>query len=290
MIEVRGETTVLTSLFWIKEHLDGTLTFRFSCRSAVCGSCAMTINGHQKLACKTRVYDEVERHGRVAVGPLRNMRVIKDLAVDMGPFWEKIRQVTPYLEPHPGQIERFFPPEKFEGFHQADLCIMCGACVSACTSLEVSRGFLGPAALAKAYRFVADPRDGAKQKRLEELQGPNGIWDCTRCNFCVEVCPKDVRPMEQIIRLRRISIQEGYIHTVGARHITQFVEIIKDEGRLNEARQPLKMIGADLKGLKRILPLGLKMWMKGKMHFPFKRSIRGIKEVRRIFAEMEKKK
>jgi succinate dehydrogenase / fumarate reductase iron-sulfur subunit len=164
---------------------------------------------------------------------------------------------------------------------------MCGACVAACTSHEVSKGFLGPAALAKADRFVEDPREpeAAKRLRLKELDQPNGMWDCVRCNLCVEVCPKDVKPMEAIIRLRRGAIERGLTASGGARHILGFVDLIRHEGRLNEAVMPLKVVGMNLKRLLQVLPLGLRMWLKGKVPNPFAPPIPGIDHVRSIFAK-----
>jgi succinate dehydrogenase / fumarate reductase iron-sulfur subunit len=156
-------------------------------------------------------------------------------------------------------------------FHNVDACIMCGACVAACTVHEVSKGFAGPAALAKADRFLSDPRESpsATRARLSTLQGEHGIWDCTRCNFCVEVCPKDVKPMEAIIRLRRASLKRGFTKTAGARHILGFTDLVEQQGRLNEAIMPLKVVGFALRELLHILPLGIKMLRKGKMPNPF---------------------
>ncbi|HEY5647855.1 MAG TPA: 4Fe-4S dicluster domain-containing protein, partial [Nitrospiria bacterium] len=163
---------------------------------------------------------------------------------------------------------------------------------AACTVFEVSPGFIGPAALAKAWRFVGDPREAGKNERLERLQEDNGIWDCTRCNFCVEVCPKDVKPMEAIVRLRRESIEAGMTRTMGSRHITGFTEIIAEEGRLNEGKMPLKVIGGSFRDFLRILPQGVRMFLKGKVPFPlkFKPAIPGMAQVRAIFKAREKQK
>src|SRR5262249_18644848 len=152
-----------------------------------------------------------------AVAPLHNLPVIKDLVVDMASFWEKIRDVHPWLvsvaRPAHEDVaaQARAPDHPKPQFHNVDACIMCGACVAACTVHEVSKGFVGPAALAKADRFLSDPREAptATRARLSALQGEHGIWDCTRCNFCVEVCPKDVKPMEAIVRLRRASLEHG---------------------------------------------------------------------------------
>src|SRR5581483_12131689 len=288
-LEVGRGMTVLEALIRIKDEQDGSLSLRYSCRSAICGSCAMEINGSEKLACRTSVRKELERHGGIVVAPLRNLPVIKDLVVDMSSFWGKIRSVTPWLlaessaggDRPPGPMTLM--PQRYE-FHNVDACIMCGACVAACTVHEVSKSFLGPAALAKADRFLADPREpeSSKRFRLKELEKEHGIWDCTRCNFCVEVCPKDVQPMEAIIRLRRRSLQSGLSGTGGARHITGFIELIRKEGRLNEAVMPLKVVGLNLRRLLHILPLGWRMWIRGKVPNPFAPPLPGIGRIQTI--------
>ena len=165
-------------------------------------------------------------------------------------------------------------------FHNVDACIMCGACVAACTVHEVSKGFVGPAALAKADRFLSDPREAPSvtRARLSSLQDENGMWDCTRCNFCVEVCPKDVKPMEAIIRLRRASLERGLTKTGGARHILGFTDLVEQQGRLNEAIMPLKVVGFAPRGLLRILPLGIKMFLKGKIPNPFGHALPGLSQ------------
>lgn len=283
-VEIPRSATVLEALIRIKEEIDGTLAFRSSCRQAICGSCSMEINGHEKLACKTQVLAEIERHGEIRVAPLKNMRIIRDLVVDMDHFWQKVRDVTPWLIPE-GVGPIAISPSMMKAFDNSDACIMCGACLAACNSFEVSGGFLGPAALAKSYRFIADPREGNKKERLLNLQDEDGIWDCTRCNFCVEVCPKDVKPMEQIIKIRRASIKEGIRWTKGSRHITGFFDIVRREGRLNEAVMPLKLTGTDIGEILKIIPLGIRMLIKGKVPFPIKRGIDGIEDIRRIFKE-----
>ena len=290
-LDVGRGATVLDTLIRIKNEQDGSLALRYSCRSAICGSCAMDINGSEKLACRTSVRKEWERHGAVAVAPLRNLPVIKDLVVDMSSFWGKVRDITPWLatDPRPpapsGASQHLLPPGSFH-FHNVDACIMCGACVAACTVHEVSREFLGPAALAKADRFLEDPREpaGARRHRLAALEQEHGIWDCTRCNFCVEVCPKDVKPMEAIIRLRRAALAAGLTSTGGARHLTGFTELIRHHGRLNEALMPLKIVGFNLRRLLGVLPLGLAMLRKGKVPNPLAPPIPGIARIREIMA------
>ena len=276
-LDVSRGMTVLDALIRIKQECDGSLALRYSCRSAICGSCAMTINGSEKLACRTSLRKELERHGQIAVAPLRNLPVIKDLVVDMASFWEKIRDVHPWLVSVARPVQEDTPAQTQPRvhanpqFHNVEACIMCGACVAACTVHEVSKGFAGPAALAKADRFLSDPREApsAIRARLSVLQDEHGIWDCTRCNFCVEVCPKDVKPMEAIIRLRRASLERGMTTTGGARHILGFTELVEQQGRLNEAIMPLRVVGFAPRRLLHVLPLGMKMLLKGKIPNPF---------------------
>lgn len=276
---------MLLALLKIKAEEDGSLTFRSSCRASICGSCNMQINGVQKLACNTSVFGELDRHGKIVIGPMANMPVIKDMVVDMAPFWKKIRQVTPYVVSHHqnAPIPTAALKTIQDDLHNADACIMCGACVSACNSLEVSPEFIGPAALAKAYRFQVDPRDEIGTKRLQSLQDDHGIWDCVRCVYCVQVCPKDVAPMEQIVRLRRQSIESGFTESIGARHITQFVKVVGDEGRLNESRLPFLMLVTNLRKLIRMVPLAMKMFFRGKAPMPFGSPPPGHEVVRAIF-------
>ena len=297
-LDVGRGMTVLDALIRIKNECDGSLALRYSCRSAICGSCAMTINGSEKLACRTSLRKELERHGHITVAPLRNLPVIKDLVVDMASFWEKIRDVHPWLvsaarlapEGVPAQTKARDHPHP--QFHNVDACIMCGACVAACTVHEVSKGFAGPAALAKADRFLSDPRESPSsiRARLSALQDDHGIWDCTRCNFCVEVCPKDVKPMEAIIRLRRASLEQGFTTAGGARHILGFTELVEQQGRLNEAIMPLKVVGFAPQGISRIMPLGIKMFLKGKVPNPFGHALPGLSQLQAFIRRVRRAK
>ena len=159
------------------------------------------------------------------------MPVIKDLIVDMDAVhWKKIQRVTPWLLPQGPEPEREYivPPESMIDVTQTMACIQCGACVSDCLSMEVDPLFIGPAALAKAYRFVGDPRDGQQYERLKDLaEDPHGIYDCTHCFNCIEACPKGVAPMSQIMRLRRIAGADHEINdrNNGHRHEQAFVKL-----------------------------------------------------------------
>jgi succinate dehydrogenase iron-sulfur subunit len=169
------------------------------------------------------------------------MPVLKDLIVDMDAVhWSKIQRVTPWLLPEgdPPEREYVVPPESMIDVTQTMACIQCGACVSDCLSMEVDPLFIGPAALAKAYRFVGDPRDGKQYERLKDLaEDPHGIYDCTHCFNCIEACPKDVAPMSQIMRLRRVAGDDLKIEdrNNGLRHEKAFVKNIERNGLLHEA-------------------------------------------------------
>jgi succinate dehydrogenase / fumarate reductase iron-sulfur subunit len=183
-----------------------------------------------------------------------NMPVVKDLVTDMeSTHWTKIRRVTPWLLPEGGPPEREYvvPPETMIDVTQAVSCIQCGACVSACLSMEADPEFIGPAALAKAYRFVGDPRDSQTRERLYDLaQDPHGIYDCTHCFACIEACPKDVAPMDQIMRLRRLAGHDHEIDDVnnGRRHEVAFANIIRKKGTLDESLLLQESYAAGIRG------------------------------------------
>lgn len=279
--------TLLDCLNHIKWNMDGTLTYRMSCRSAICGSCGMKANGRAVLACQ-RQAAHLLKDGRITIEPLGNMSPIKDLVVDFKPFWDKIDQIKPYLQndDKPPEKEHRQSPEQFSLIDNASTCIMCGNCYSDCNVLEVDDNFLGPAALAKAQRFVDDSRDQARKERLKELSQPGGIWDCTHCAECVERCPKPAQPFYRIKELMKAALDEGVHNNNGARHALSFVKSIKHSGRLNENTLPIESVGYfNIKGLMDLLPVGLRMVLKGKVPPIIHKSIEDQKDVRRIFEE-----
>ena len=254
-IDLDGKRSVLDGILQAKDRQDGSIGIRCSCRAAICGSCGVRINGKPALACHTHLDeaaataagagwnppDQGQQTAVITVEPMGNMPVIKDLIVDMDAVhWKKIQRVTPWLvnkEPIP-EREYIVPMESMIDITQTMACIQCGACVSDCLSMEVDPLFIGPAALAKAYRFVGDPRDGQQFERLRDLaEDPHGIYDCTHCFNCIEACPKGVAPMSQIMRLRRVA---GADHGIddrnnGHRHEMAFVKNIERNGLLHEA-------------------------------------------------------
>ena len=280
--------SVLDGLLDVRERQDGTLSFRCSCRSAICGSCSMKINGQSRLACKTMVADLKEHDGdTVTVQPMGNMPVIKDLVVNMDMFWDKVQAVQPYLQPEGPEPEKehLVSNESMIELAVAMNCIMCGACVSDCTVLEVDKSFLGPAALAKAFRFAGDPRDGHKEDRLRIYTEPSGIWDCTRCFMCVQACPKDVAPMERIMDIRSMAMENGLTDSRGARHIEGFANAVKHSGRLDEFGLARKTYGFPRWGFE-LAPLGIRRLMRRRLPPIIHKSISTAKNVTRIFERL----
>jgi succinate dehydrogenase / fumarate reductase iron-sulfur subunit len=189
----------------------------------------------------------------IVIEPMGNMPVIKDLITDMeSTHWTKIRRVTPWLLPHgePPEREYIVEPESMIDITQSMACIQCGACVSSCLSMEADPDFIGPAALAKAYRFVGDPRDAETHERLHDLaDDPHGIYDCTHCFSCIDACPKGVAPMDQIMRLRRKAGEEGIEDpNSGHAHEIAFVKIIEKKGTLDEAMLVQESYAPGIKG------------------------------------------
>jgi succinate dehydrogenase / fumarate reductase iron-sulfur subunit len=242
-IELEPHRSVLEGILQAKARFDGSIGIRCSCRAAICGSCGVRINGQPGLACHTHLdrAQATSADGVIEVEPMGNMPIIKDLVVDMDAVhWKKVQRVTPWLinrEPIP-EREYIVPRESMVDVTQSMACIQCGACVSDCLSMEVDPLFIGPAALAKAYRFVGDPRDAEQFERLKDLaEDPHGIYDCTHCFKCIEACPKGVAPMNQIMRLRRRAGDDWKIddRNNGHRHEAAFVTLVRDHGLLWEA-------------------------------------------------------
>ncbi len=242
-VELEPHRSVLEAILQARDRFDGSIGIRCSCRQAICGSCGVRVNGEPSLACHTHL-DAAKagaENGVIEVEPMGNMPVIKDLIVDMDAVhWKKIQRVTPWLigkEPVP-ELEYIVPHDNMVDVTQTMACIQCGACVSDCLSMEADRDFIGPAALAKAYRFVGDPRDAMQKARLLDLaEDEHGLYDCTHCFMCVDACPKNVAPMEQIMRLRRIAGSDHEIEdrNNGYRHEHAFVKNIRRNGLLHEA-------------------------------------------------------
>jgi succinate dehydrogenase / fumarate reductase iron-sulfur subunit len=285
-LDAPEEATLLDCLDIVKDKHDGTLGYRKSCRMMICGSCGMRMDGAAVLACKTRMY-EIANAGHIPViSAMGNMPIVKDLVVDMDPFWEKFNSVNPYLQPGyeepPNGKEHLIRQERMNVIHKEALCINCGCCVSECNSMESDPQFLGPQALAKAMRFVGDPRDSAKLARLEKLNDEHGIWECTRCYFCNERCPKGVDPRDAIAKLGAESMAEGIDRDMGAKHAKWFVVSAKTTGWLRETELVPKTQGVVSAIKQTKFALGLAT--KGKVPIPFPPHVaENVREARRLY-------
>ncbi len=288
-VTIPTTATVLDALDAIKDTRDGTLSYRKSCRMAVCGSCGMRVDGGAALACKVPMKKFVDAGHTITVSPMGNLPVIKDLVVDMTPFWDKIRAVKPYLDTKDLDVpakEWRVDPSHGELIHKESLCIMCGCCVSECISMEEDPDFLGPAALAKAYRFVGDSRDSDTRERLRDLNGEHGIWDCTRCYFCNQRCPKDVDPRDAIAKLGAESFKEGFTGDPGAKHAKVFVDSTYKGGYLRETELVPKTIGP-INAIKE-LPFALQLARAGKVPNPLNpHKAKENDEVKRLWKLLE---
>jgi succinate dehydrogenase / fumarate reductase, iron-sulfur subunit len=285
-VDLPEHAVVLDALIAIREYQDESLAVRCACRSAICGSCAMWINGHAHLACKSKL-TQFTKDGKTRVETPPSLPVIRDLIADMAPFWEKHRKVTPWLEnkPLPGPTQEYIVPNAaMEELIQEVSCISCGACLMDCESFAVNENFLGPHALAKAYRYVGDPRDAQTRERLGELSGPGGIWDCTHCYECVTQCPKGVAPLEQILKLRKLAVDAGFTDNPGTRHADAFAHSVKHSGRLNELTLLPKSVGYfNVFEQLKTLPSAFNMIRAGKLPPIIHKKIPGVSRIKAIF-------
>ncbi len=295
--------TVLNALMKIKYELDGTLSFRRSCRSAICGSCAMKINGITKLACKTQVKPEIMKFGIVNVEPLANMPVVRDLIVDQEGFFDTIKAIKPYLltEGENEELSGFktlkegekikqpvYSREQFKnltGNNDTPNCILCECCYSECNGVSGNKKYLGPAALAKLYRYSEDPRDNDRDvSRLLNGSKPDGMWDCVHCQACEEFCPKGISPVKAIVRLHEKTIKNSITSTPGAKHVVSIAQSIKKTGKLDEAKVALGTAG--IAGVIRDLPVVISAALKGKMP-PLKlEPIKNMDDVKLAYKEL----
>ena len=207
-VELREKTTVLDCLDRIQHSDDPSLGFRYACRVGMCGSCAMVVNGKDRWTCRTLVRDLGAEE--ITLEPLRNMPVIRDLAVDFKPLWEKYREIKPAFEQAPAGAR---PLMKAQARRQRDLiapnmqCISCGACYSACGYVKTDPLYLGPHALNRAFTIIEDPRDGSREARLDIVDNEHGCWKCHVQTQCTQVCPMELSPSAGIQHLKRAVLQ-----------------------------------------------------------------------------------
>ncbi len=207
-VPARDNQTVLDTVTWIQRHVDPTLAYRFACRVGVCGSCAMTVNGRPRWTCRTRL-SSVVRDGRVEVGPLENLPVVKDLATDMQTFFEKWQKAGGAFVPsrtREDPLEAIKPDD--EARQAADLaieCINCGICYAACDTVRWNPDYLGPAQLNRAWTLVNDVRDADNTARLQAVASSGGCHACHTHESCREVCPLSLNPTASIAALKRAT-------------------------------------------------------------------------------------
>ena len=198
----RKGMTVLDGLFWLVDNHDDPPAFRYTCRSAVCGSCAMMINGKNRLACKTQIST---LKNPVKIEPLPGLEVIKDMVVDMRPFFSGYELVKPFLirksgTPEKEILQRIAEREKID---EPTICIMCAACSTSCPIYWSDNHYIGPAALLKAYRFIVDSRDNGRKEHLEIVKSESGVWRCRTSFRCTDCCPKNIQITKRIQELKR---------------------------------------------------------------------------------------
>ncbi|MCG6945767.1 MAG: succinate dehydrogenase iron-sulfur subunit [Deltaproteobacteria bacterium] len=217
MVEAEPTDKILDCLNKIRWEQDPTLSYRSSCAHGICGSDALMINGRIELACQRLVRD-FKTANNFVIEPLPLFKVIKDLIVDMDPFFEKHRTVRPYLinDEDPPEKERLQDPENQKFFEHALACILCGSCTAACPINRSNDKYLGPAALLRGFRYVADSRDTATGSRLAQLDNENGAWGCKSMWWCTDVCPKSIPVTKSIAQIKRLIKEEGKSKTAGS--------------------------------------------------------------------------
>ncbi len=206
-IPLAEKASVLDALMALQRGPCPDLAFRYSCRVGMCGSCALVVNGSEKLACSTTVASLGSSHLRLE--PLRNLPVVKDLAVDLKPFFAAYCRVMPQFVPR-GDLSGFYPlphdGKEWQGLNRQPQCIDCGACFSSCTLVTLHPRYAGPMALNRALSLVTDPRDNARRERLTLVTGEDGAFRCHTLANCRQVCPRGISPTASIERLKRLAV------------------------------------------------------------------------------------
>lgn len=208
------DMSVLQGLQYIKDHLDGSVSFRWSCRMAICGSCGMTINDTPSLSCQTFLRDYYPE--KVRVQALNHFPIERDLVTEVDDFVEKLESITPYIVPKeeksPAEGEYLQTPKQLAKIEQFSSCINCMLCYAACPQYGLNRDFTGPGILALLHRYNADSRDNARSRRMEIVNSEDGVWGCTLVGYCSEVCPKGVDPANAVNRNKINSTVDFFTH------------------------------------------------------------------------------
>lgn len=247
-VELENGMTVLSALIKIKEIQDPTLSFTASCRSGICGACAVRVNGQAVLACETPLKGLLDRYqtDTLTIAPLANFTVLRDLIVDWEPKYARMKKVKPWLLPK----EEFSADKgcrqsaaEFKKVQKNSDCILCGACVSECSKAsQDSSDFLDPFTFVKAQKYVGDSRDKDALAHLEPAV-QEGLWKCMHCQECVAKCPKSIEPAEDIAKLRIATFKKAMSENAGSRHAKAFYDDINEIGRLDETKLAFKTEG-----------------------------------------------
>ena len=213
VVPFTDDMSVLQGLQYIKDYLDGTLSFRWSCRMAICGSCGMMIDDKPRLSCKTFLRDYYP--GGVKVEALAHFPIERDLMVSVEPFVKKLEGIQPYIVPKTPRTledgEYLQTPAELARYEQFSGCINCMLCYSACPQYGLDPEFTGPGVLALLHRYNADSRDGGQAKRMEVVHAEDGVWGCTAVGYCSEVCPKGVDPANAVNQNKTASAMDFFL-------------------------------------------------------------------------------
>jgi len=269
IVTLKTGMTVLEALIEIKEKQDPTLSFTCSCRSSICGACAVRVNGNAELACEMLVENLVKRYDTnlLTIEPLGNFKVIRDLIVDWDPKYARIKKIKPVLQ-HKDEFSKETgckqSPEDFNKYKKYAGCILCGSCVSECNKNTLNQGdFLDPFVFVKAEKLVADSRDKSPEEHLKAVVDA-GLWRCFNCQECTAKCPKGLDPAGAIEKLKEATFKKGLDDNVGARHAKAIYDDISESGTLDEAKLNIKSEGFLMAGLR--APMALRLMRVGKMN------------------------
>lgn len=235
-VELSGEKTVLDALEEIKAEQDGSVTFRRSCRHAICGSCAMMVNRKNTLVCTTPLESVANDGGlfskadTVTIDPLPYLPVIKDLVVDRSVFWEQYEKVKPWLMPPDTVPQKEFrmTQEEVNAMELAETCIMCGACYSSCPVVAGNKQYMGPHALLKAFLRIVDPRDTAPDERLDMVGTEKGAFRCHKATNCIDACPKGLNPAQAISNLAKASLRSGRLSAERQERLKELIAAVDE--------------------------------------------------------------
>ena len=261
--------TVLEALTQIKEKQDQTLSFTCSCRSSICGACAVRVNGNAELSCEMLVENLVKRYDttELTIEPLGNFRVIRDLIVDWDPKYARIKKIKPTVQPKKefsAETGCLQSPADFNKYKKYAGCILCGSCVSECNKNTLNqKDFLDPFVFVKAEKLVADSRDRSPEEHLKAVVDA-GLWRCFNCQECTAKCPKGLDPAGAIEKLKAATFRYKLDDNVGARHAKAIYDDISESGTLDESKLNIKSEGFFAAGLR--APMALRLMHVGKMN------------------------